>query len=57
VRNALAIAAAKGFRSIAFPLVGAGVGGGAETRVMQWMQDEMARCDFAGEVRIVRFRS
>lgn len=57
VRNALALARQKGFRSIAFPLVGAGVGGGAEARVMTWMQDEMARCEFAGEVRIVRFRS
>ena len=57
VRNALALARQHGLRSIAFPLIGAGVGGGAEARVMTWMQDEMARCEFAGEVRIVRFRS
>jgi O-acetyl-ADP-ribose deacetylase (regulator of RNase III) len=57
VRNALALAGGKGFRSIAFPLIGAGVGGGAEERVLAWMQDEMARASFAGEVRIVRFRS
>jgi O-acetyl-ADP-ribose deacetylase len=57
VRNALALAAQKGFRSIAFPLIGAGVGGGGEERVLAWMQEEMARASFAGEVRIVRFRS
>ena len=57
VRNALALARQKGLRSIAFPLIGAGVGGGAEARVMTWMRDEMARCEFDGDVRIVRFRS
>jgi len=55
--NALALAAQKGLRSIAFPLIGAGVGGGAEERVLAWMRDEMARASFDGEVRIVRFRS
>jgi O-acetyl-ADP-ribose deacetylase (regulator of RNase III) len=57
VRNALALATQRQFRSIAFPLVGAGVGGGAEERVKAWMQDEMARASFDGEVRIVLFRS
>jgi O-acetyl-ADP-ribose deacetylase (regulator of RNase III) len=57
VRNALVLAAQGGFRSVAFPLIGAGVGGGAEERVMGWMQDEMARASFDGEVRIVLFRS
>ncbi len=56
VRNALRVARERGFRSIAFPLVGAGVGGGAEQRVLGWMTDELSRLDFAGEVRIVRYR-
>jgi O-acetyl-ADP-ribose deacetylase (regulator of RNase III) len=56
VRNALAIASERGFRSIAFPLIGAGVGGGAEERVLGWMRAELAQATFPGEVRIVRYR-
>ena len=56
VRNALAVATAAGLGSIAFPLIGAGVGGGAEERVLGWMRDELARASFLGEVRIVRYR-
>jgi len=56
VRNAMRIAVERRFRSIAFPLVGAGVGGGAEQRVLGWMRDELLQLDFAGEVRIVRYR-
>jgi O-acetyl-ADP-ribose deacetylase (regulator of RNase III) len=56
VRNALRIAAGRRYRSIAFPLIGAGVGGGAEQRVLAWMRDELLQLDFEGEVRIVRYR-
>ena len=56
VRNALAVASAHGLHSLAFPLIGAGVGGGAEERVLGWMRDELARASFPGEVRIVRYR-
>ncbi len=56
VRNALRVAAERGFVSIAFPLIGAGVGGGAGERVLGWMRSEMAELDFAGEVRIVVYR-
>ena len=56
VRNALRLAAERGLRSVAFPLIGAGVGGGAEARVLAWMRDEMAQIDFPGEVRVVRYR-
>ena len=56
VRNALAIAHDAGFKSIAFPLIGAGVGGGAEERVLRWMREELAQMSFPGEVRIVRYR-
>jgi O-acetyl-ADP-ribose deacetylase (regulator of RNase III) len=60
VRNALANAHAHGDRSIAFPLIGAGTGGGRQQQVLAWMQDELARvaaagAAFAGEVRVVRF--
>lgn len=55
VRNALSLAASRGFRSIAFPLIGAGTGGGSEERVLELMQSELQSCQFEGEVRIVRF--
>jgi O-acetyl-ADP-ribose deacetylase (regulator of RNase III) len=55
VRNALAIARAAGYSSIAFPLVGAGSGGGNETEIEAIMLEELSRCLFEGEVRIVRF--
>lgn len=54
VRNALVIARSGGYRSIAFPLVGAGTGGGGPTRVLAWMRDELHADEYDGEVRIVR---
>ena len=56
VRNALAIAAKQGYRSIAFPLIGAGTGGFKPDRVLDIMRDEAGRCEFVGDVRLVRFR-
>jgi O-acetyl-ADP-ribose deacetylase (regulator of RNase III) len=56
VRNALALAAERGFQSIAFPLIGAGTGGGSPDAVLVMMRDELEKCDFDGIVRIVRFR-
>ena len=54
VRNAVALAAGKGFRSIAFPLIGAGSGGMAPERVLAIMKDEIGSLDCALDVRIVR---
>jgi len=56
VRNALKLAAERGYRSIAFPLIGSGSGGGKPERVLEIMRDELARTEFDGEVRIVRFK-
>lgn len=56
VRNAMALAKEKGCQSIAFPLIGAGSGGGKADRVLAWMQRELQGIDFDGEVRIVRYR-
>lgn len=56
VRNAISAAESQQFRSIAFPLIGAGTGGGRPEQVLQLMRDELARCDFDGEVRLVRFQ-
>ncbi len=55
VRNALALATQHGFQSIAFPLIGAGTGGGSEADVLAMMQSELSECTFDGHVRIVRF--
>lgn len=62
VRNALHVARdlePPSVASLAFPLIGAGSGGKATERVLSWMQAELAELgseDFAGEVRIVRYR-
>jgi O-acetyl-ADP-ribose deacetylase (regulator of RNase III) len=55
-RNALLLASARGFESIAFPLIGAGTGGRAPDDVVAIMQDEIGKCKFDGLIRIVRFR-
>jgi len=56
VRSAIELARERGFHSIAFPLIGAGTGGGRESRVLAYMQDELSTIEYDGEVRIVRFR-
>ena len=56
VRSALRIAREKGYRSIAFPLVGAGTGGYAPEKVLEIMKDEAGKNEYDGEVRIVRFK-
>ena len=55
VRNAMAVARDKGYASIAMPLIGAGSGGGNENEIEAIMLDELGRCEFEGEVRLVRF--
>jgi len=55
VRNALALAWEKGYRSIAFPLIGSGTGGIPPGRVLAWMRDELDTIEYDGEVRIVRY--
>jgi O-acetyl-ADP-ribose deacetylase (regulator of RNase III) len=54
VRSALKIAHDSGYRSIAFPLIGAGTGGMAPEKVQEIMRAEAVKADFDGEVRIVR---
>jgi O-acetyl-ADP-ribose deacetylase len=55
VRSAITVATAHGFRSLAIPLIGAGTGGGKPQQVLAIMQDELAKQEFEGEVRIVVF--
>ena len=54
-RNALMKARQKNFKSIAFPLIGAGTGGKSKNLVLNWMKDEMNRVEYEGDVLIVRF--
>ncbi len=56
VRNAMALAKRRGYNSIAFPLIGAGSGGGRAERSLAWMQQELAGIEYDGEVRIVRYK-
>jgi O-acetyl-ADP-ribose deacetylase (regulator of RNase III) len=55
VRNAMQLAVEKSFRSIAFPLIGAGSGGGSVERIQQLIVDELSGVTFDGEVYVVRF--
>ena len=55
-RNAIALAEEENFTSIAFPLIGAGTGGGSTVAVLDMMKDELAAVRFAGRIVIVKFR-
>lgn len=52
-RNALALAARHGFRSIAFPLLGAGTGGFSPRAALALMREEVEYSGYAGAVIIV----
>ena len=56
VKNALALAHEKGFRSIAFPLIGAGSGGFNEERAMAIMEDELHTMVYPMEATVVVYR-
>ncbi len=56
VRNALALASEHEFRSIAFPLIGAGTGGGHASQVQAIMEDEIQRSTYPGEVLLIRYK-
>lgn len=56
VRKTIELAVDRGYRSIAFPLIGAGTGGGGEETVLATMQDELNKLQYDGEVRLVRYR-
>jgi O-acetyl-ADP-ribose deacetylase (regulator of RNase III) len=56
VRSAMEIVKSKGYRSVAFPLVGAGTGSGSPERVLDLIRDELRSIEYEGEARIVRYR-
>lgn len=53
VRNAMALATEKHFKSIAFPMIGAGTGGGSPVVVLEIMKDELRAVVFDGDVHFV----
>jgi O-acetyl-ADP-ribose deacetylase len=55
VRNAVELAKERSYRSLAFPLIGAGTGGLSSIKVEQLMLNELATIDFDADVRVVRF--
>ena len=55
VRNAMRIAQDRGYLSLAMPLIGAGSGGGKSATVQSIIEEELTKCPFDGEVRIVRY--
>jgi O-acetyl-ADP-ribose deacetylase (regulator of RNase III) len=56
VRNAMALAAEHGFKSIAFPLIGAGSGGFNQERAREIMEDELGRLDYPLDVTLVVYQ-
>lgn len=57
VRSAMRIANEQQFRSIAFPLIGAGSGGGSPERILGFITQELSAIPFTGEVYVVRYSS
>ncbi len=57
VRNAILLAHDKGFKSIAFPLIGAGSGGFNREQAKALMLDELGKFDLPIKVKIVAFKS
>ena len=55
VRNAISVAKNRRYKSLALPLIGAGSGGGKSTNVQSIIEDELTKCQFDGDVRIVRY--
>jgi O-acetyl-ADP-ribose deacetylase len=57
VSNVLALAQEKGFRSIAFPVLGSGSGGVDEQTALKVMTDAFQSLTYEGMARIVRYQS
>ena len=55
VRNAMGLASQLNAQSIAFPLIGAGSGGGSPERIQDFMLDELSRIFFVGGIYVVRY--
>src|SRR5262249_2925557 len=54
VRNAMALAKQRGYKSVGFPLIGAGSGSGRAARTQGWMEEVLKAIEYDGDVVIVR---
>jgi O-acetyl-ADP-ribose deacetylase (regulator of RNase III) len=57
VISALKEARTRGFTSIAFPLIGAGIGGTSPDEAQRIMEDEILHSDYEGKVVLVRYQA
>lgn len=55
VLSAMQIVQQQGFRSVAFPVIGAGTGGFGAAGALALMQETLATVEYGGEVIIVRY--
>lgn len=55
-RSAMRFASENSFNSIAFPLIGAGTGGGSIAKVEELMIDELQKIEYDGRIVVVRFQ-
>jgi O-acetyl-ADP-ribose deacetylase len=55
-KNAITLARAQGFKSIAIPTIGAGTGGISEARSVELIELAAQSSNYSGDVVIVRFR-
>ena len=55
-RNAVALAIERGWRSLGFPVVGAGSGGMGESKALQYVLDELNQIEDSIEIVVVKFR-
>jgi O-acetyl-ADP-ribose deacetylase len=54
-KNAMRIVLERGFRSVAFPLIGAGSGGGSPDNIQRILSDELSKIEYSGDVYVVRY--
>jgi O-acetyl-ADP-ribose deacetylase (regulator of RNase III) len=55
-RNAIRIAREHSFASIAFPLIGAGTGGGSMEKVEKLMIEQLGMEEYSGRIVVVRYK-
>jgi O-acetyl-ADP-ribose deacetylase (regulator of RNase III) len=56
VRSAMGLVSRLGCASVAFPLIGAGSGGGSPEQAQRFMLDELSSISYEGSVYLVRYR-
>lgn len=55
-RNAMRIAREHSFASVAFPLIGAGTGGGTRAEVERLMMDQLGMEEYSGRIVVVKYK-